>query len=160
MQEVTPLLELRGVGKRFGVVQALADVTLPIRAGEILALVGENGAGKSTLTRIIEGVHQPDAGEVVVDGAPVRLRAPAEAHAAGIRVIHQEPDIFPDLSVAENLFVGDLRRVAGIFLDRADLPPEPARSWRASVFSTRSRLGRSRAPWARRTANCWRSCAR
>ena len=127
MQEVTPLLEFRRVGKRFGVVHALSEVTLPIHAGEILALVGENGAGKSTLTRIMEGVHQPDAGEVVIDGAPVRLRAPAEAHAAGIRVIHQEPDIFPDLSVAENLFVGDLRRVAGIFLDRADLAVAYAR---------------------------------
>jgi len=126
LQEVTPLLEFRGVGKRFGVVHALSDVTLPIHAGEILALVGENGAGKSTLTRIMEGVHQPDAGEVVIDGAPVRLRAPAEAHAAGIRVIHQEPDIFPDLSVAENLFVGDLRRTAGIFLDRADLAARTA----------------------------------
>ena len=62
-----PLLEVRGVGKRFGVVQALADVTLPIRAGEILALVGENGAGKSTLMRIIEGVHQPDTGEILID---------------------------------------------------------------------------------------------
>jgi L-arabinose transport system ATP-binding protein len=121
LQEVTPLLEFRRVGKRFGVVHALSEVTLPVRAGEILALVGENGAGKSTLTRIMEGVYQPDAGDVVIDGAPVRLRAPVEAHAAGIRVIHQEPDIFPDLSVAENLFVGDLRRVAGIFLDRTDL---------------------------------------
>jgi len=98
---MTPLLEFRRVGKRFGVVHALSEVTLPIRAGEILALVGENGAGKSTLTRIMEGVHRPDTGEVVIDGAPVLLRAPAEAHAAGIRVIHQEPDIFPDLSVAK-----------------------------------------------------------
>jgi L-arabinose transport system ATP-binding protein len=121
LQEVTPLLEFRRVGKRFGVVHALSDVSLPVRAGEILALVGENGAGKSTLTRIMEGVYQPDTGEVVIDGAPVRLRAPVEAHAAGIRVIHQEPDIFPDLSVAENLFVGDLRRVAGVFVDRTDL---------------------------------------
>jgi L-arabinose transport system ATP-binding protein len=121
VQEVRPIIELRGVGKRFGVVQALADISLSINAGEVLALVGENGAGKSTLTRIIEGVHRPDAGEVLVDGAAVRLRAPAAAHAAGVRVIHQEPDIFPDLSVAENLFVGDLHRIGGIFLDRADL---------------------------------------
>ena len=134
---------------------------MPIRAGEILALVGENGAGKSTLTRIIEGVHQPDAGEVVVDGAPVRLRAPAEAHAAGIRVIHQEPDIFPDLSVAENLFVGDLRRVAGVFLDRADLAARTGALLGALRSSARARrLGPSPAPSARRTGNCWRSCAR
>ncbi len=141
MQEVTPLLEFRGVGKRFGVVHALSDVTLPIHAGEILALVGENGAGKSTLTRIMEGVHQPDAGEVVIDGAPVRLRAPAEAHAAGIRVIHQEPDIFPDLSVAENLFVGDLRRMAGIFLDRADLAA------RTAALLARFGLEHALSPW-------------
>jgi L-arabinose transport system ATP-binding protein len=141
LQEVTALLEVRGVGKRFGVVQALSDVTLPIRAGEILALVGENGAGKSTLTRIIEGVYQPDAGDVVIDGAPVRLRAPADAHAAGIRVIHQEPDIFPDLSVAENLFVGDLRGVGGIFLDSADL----ARRTRALL--ARFGLEHALSPW-------------
>ena len=141
MQEVTPLLEFRRVGKRFGVVHALSEVTLPIHAGEILALVGENGAGKSTLTRIMEGVHQPDTGEVVIDGAPVLLRAPAEAHAAGIRVIHQEPDIFPDLSVAENLFVGDLRRVAGIFLDRADL------AVRTRDLLTRFGLQYTLSPW-------------
>jgi L-arabinose transport system ATP-binding protein len=141
LQEVTPLLEFRRVSKRFGVVQALSDVTLPVRAGEILALVGENGAGKSTLTRIMEGVHQPDTGEVVIDGAPVRLRAPADAHAAGIRVIHQEPDIFPDLSVAENLFVGDLRRVAGIFLDRADLAA------RTRALLARFGLEHTLSPW-------------
>jgi L-arabinose transport system ATP-binding protein len=121
LQEVRPLLEVRDVGKRFGVVRALSDVSLCVLAGEVLALVGENGAGKSTLIRIIEGVYQTDTGEVLIDGLPVRLRAPSEAHAAGIRVIHQEPDIFPDLSVAENLFVGDLRHVGGVFLDRADL---------------------------------------
>ena len=141
MQEVTPLLEFRRVGKRFGVVHALSEVTLPIRAGEILALVGENGAGKSTVTRIMEGVHQPDTGEVAIDGAPVLLRAPAEAHAAGIRVIHQEPDIFPDLSVAENLFVGDLRRVAGIFLDRTDL------AVRTRDLLTRFGLQHTLSPW-------------
>jgi L-arabinose transport system ATP-binding protein len=141
LQEVTPLLEFRRVGKRFGVVHALSEVTLPVRAGEILALVGENGAGKSTLTRIMEGVYQPDAGDVVIDGAPVRLRAPVEAHAAGIRVIHQEPDIFPDLSVAENLFVGDLRRVAGIFLDRTDLAA------RTRALLTRFGLEGSLSPW-------------
>jgi L-arabinose transport system ATP-binding protein len=141
LQEVTPLLEVRAVSKRFGVVQALCEVTLPIYAGEILALVGENGAGKSTLTRIIEGVHQPDAGEVVIDGAPVRLRAPAEAHAAGIRVIHQEPDIFPDLSVAENLFVGNLGRATRVFLDRAELAA------RTRALLARFSLEHALSPW-------------
>jgi len=143
LQEVSTIVELRGVSKRFGVVQALADVSLSINAGEVLALVGENGAGKSTLTRIVEGVHQPDAGEVLVDGAPVRLRAPSEAHAAGIRVIHQEPDIFPDLSVAENLFVGDLRSVGGIFLNRTDLAA------RTRALLARFGLENEVSPWTR-----------
>jgi L-arabinose transport system ATP-binding protein len=116
-----PILALRAVSKHFGAVQALEDVTLEIREGEILALVGENGAGKSTLVRILEGVHQPDEGRVEVDGAPQAFRSPADALARGIRVIHQEPDIIADLSIAENLFLGDFRRVRGIFLDRRDL---------------------------------------
>jgi L-arabinose transport system ATP-binding protein len=143
LQEVTPLLQVRHIGKRFGVVQALTKVSLPIYAGEILALVGENGAGKSTLTRIIEGVHLPDTGEIDIDGVPMRLRAPADAHAAGIRVIHQEPDIFPDLSVAENLFVGDLRGVAGIFVDRADLAK------RSRALLARFGLDKVMSPWTR-----------
>jgi L-arabinose transport system ATP-binding protein len=115
------ILAVRGVSKRFGVVQALEDVSLEIPPGEILALVGENGAGKSTLVRILEGVHQPDQGSVEVGGAPQALRSPRDAHERGIRVIHQEPDIIADLSIAENLFLGDFRRVGGIFLDRRDL---------------------------------------
>jgi L-arabinose transport system ATP-binding protein len=138
-----PLLEVRGVGKRFGVVQALVDVSLSINGGEILALVGENGAGKSTLTRIIEGVHQPDTGVIVIEGTPVRLGAPSDARAAGIRVIHQEPDIFPDLSVAENLFVGDLRHLAGMFLDRADLTA------RTHALLARFGLEHTLSPWSR-----------
>ena len=96
-------------------------MSLVIRPGEILALVGENGAGKSTLVRILEGVHQPDRGSLEVGGAPRTFRSPGDAHAHGIRVIHQEPDIIPDLSIAENLFLGDFRRVNGVFLDRRDL---------------------------------------
>ena len=116
-----PALEALRVTKRFGVVRALDDVTLAIRPGEILALVGENGAGKSTLVRIFEGVFPPDQGEVLAEGIRRDLRSPSDAHALGIRVIHQEPDIVPDLSIAENLFLGGFRRRAGIFLDRADL---------------------------------------
>ena len=115
------LLAALGVSKRFGVVRALDDVTLTVRAGEVLALVGENGAGKSTLVRIFEGVYRPDQGTLAAGGVQQTLRSPADAHALGIRVIHQEPDIVPDLSIAENLFLGDFRRVHGVFLDRADL---------------------------------------
>jgi len=109
------------VSKRFGVVQALAGIDLDIRAGEVLALVGENGAGKSTMMRIVEGVVPPDTGALIFDGVTREPRRAADAHALGVRVIHQEPDIAPDLSVAENLFMGDLRRTMGLFLDRGDL---------------------------------------
>ena len=119
--EAPPLLTLRGVSKRFGVVQALAGVDLDVRAGEVLALVGENGAGKSTMMRIVEGVVPPDSGTLAFDGVARNLRHASDAHALGVRVIHQEPDIAPDLSVAENLFIGDLRRTMGVFLDQRDL---------------------------------------
>ncbi len=120
-RELAPALAAVGISKRFGVVQALDEVTLAVHPGEILALVGENGAGKSTLVRIFEGVFPPDQGEVLAQGVRRTLRSPADAHALGIRVIHQEPDIIPDLSIAENLFLGDFRPRHGIFLDRTDL---------------------------------------
>lgn len=138
-----PRLRLENISKRFGVVQALSGVGLDIRAGEVLALVGENGAGKSTLMRILEGVFPPDEGRILFEGAAQRFASPIEAHARGIRVIHQEPDIMPDLSVAENLFVGDLRRRAGLFLDRGDL----ARRTRALL--ARFGLERSLSPFDR-----------
>lgn len=114
-------IEMTGISKRFGVVQALEDVNLTFRPSEVLALVGENGAGKSTLMRILEGVFPPDTGSVVVDGDSVSFSESREAHAMGIRVIHQEPEIVPDMSVAENIFVGDMPRTAGHFLDRSAL---------------------------------------
>ena len=100
------LLALTGVRKSFGAVQALVDGRLDLRAGEVHALVGENGAGKSTLVKVLAGVHAPDAGTVTLDGAPLVLTGPADARAAGIAVIYQEPTLFPDLSVAENIFMG------------------------------------------------------
>ena len=101
-----PLLQLRGISKAFDAVQALADVDLDLRAGEAHALVGENGAGKSTLVKILAGALEPDTGEILLDGEPLALRGPADALAAGIAVIYQEPTLFPDLSVAENIFMG------------------------------------------------------
>ena len=100
------LLRLSGAAKTFGPVVALADGSVDVRVGEIHALVGENGAGKSTLVKILAGVHQPDAGEFEVQGAPVSFRSVADSKAAGISVIYQEPTLFPDLTVAENIFVG------------------------------------------------------
>ncbi len=100
-----PILELRDISKAFGAVQALEGVTLDIRPGEIHALVGENGAGKSTLIRIATGIHRPDRGEIVLDGQPVQIANSQEAQAYGVAAIYQEPMIFPDLNVAENIFI-------------------------------------------------------
>ena len=98
--------ELRSVSKRFGATQALDDVSLELLPGEIHALVGENGAGKSTLVKIMAGVHQPDSGTILLDGAPTQISGPAFSRSLGIAVVHQEPRLFPDLTVAENVFIG------------------------------------------------------
>ena len=102
----SPILILRNVSKAFPGVQALAGVSLDLYPGEVHALVGENGAGKSTLIKIAAGVYAPDSGEILFEGRPVRLEGPRHAAALGIAVIHQEPYLFPTLSVLENLFVG------------------------------------------------------
>ncbi|WP_244574446.1 sugar ABC transporter ATP-binding protein [Cohaesibacter sp. ES.047] len=117
---------MTNISKRFGVVQALADVQVDFTPGEVLALVGENGAGKSTLMRILEGVFPPDTGSVLFDGAPVKFSQSREAHSMGIRVIHQEPEIVPTMSVAENVYIGDFPRIAGNFLDRSRLRKDTA----------------------------------
>ncbi|MDV2987668.1 UNVERIFIED_CONTAM: sugar ABC transporter ATP-binding protein [Methylobacteriaceae bacterium AG10] len=115
------IVRVEGVSKRFGAVQALNGVSASFAAGAVTALLGENGAGKSTLMRILEGEHQPDSGRVLVDGRPVTLSSPRVAQGLGIRVIHQEPEIIAELSVAENIFIGDLKARGGVFMDRADL---------------------------------------
>jgi rhamnose transport system ATP-binding protein len=101
-----PLLVLEHVTKWFGAVHALSDGSIELRAGEVHALVGENGAGKSTLVKILAGVHKPDSGRITLDGKTLTLHGPAEAGAVGIAVIYQEPTLFPDISVAENVFIG------------------------------------------------------
>ena len=141
-----PVLELRHAAKSFGAVRALIDGSVDLRAGEVQALLGENGAGKSTLVKILAGVHQPDSGTLKVNGADVTLPGPAAAKAAGIAVIYQEPTLFPDLTVAENMFVGRqphrsaswikggrridrramLREAAAVF-KRLGVPLDPAR---------------------------------
>ena len=112
-------LRAEGVGKSFGPVRALADVSLDVRAGEVLALMGENGAGKSTLLRILSGEHAPDAGRLLLDGEPVSFGSPRDAHKAGLRVIQQEPEIVPHVSVAENVYLGALPRRARVVDRRA-----------------------------------------
>jgi rhamnose transport system ATP-binding protein len=100
-----PVLEIRGVSKRFGSTQALDGVSISLLPGEIHALLGENGAGKSTLIKIMTGVEQPDAGEILVDRGIAHVASAIQAQALGIAAIYQEPIIFPDLSVAENIFI-------------------------------------------------------
>ena len=101
-----PVLALESVSKSFGSVRALQGVSLELHAGEAHALAGENGAGKSTLIKTLAGVHRPDAGTVLLDGAPTVFQGPAQARDAGIAVIYQEPTLFSDLSIAENIFMG------------------------------------------------------
>lgn len=100
------MLALRGIRKSFGGIRALDGVDFDLRAGEVHALLGENGAGKSTLINILGGIQRPDAGEIRVDGATMRIRGVADADRLGIRLIHQELALAPNLSVAENIFLG------------------------------------------------------
>ncbi len=100
------LLELRGIDKRFPGVLALKDAQFEVRRGEVHALIGENGAGKSTLIKIVSGVYPPDSGEIRLDGRRAEFANPREAHLAGIATIYQELGLYPELSVAENIFMG------------------------------------------------------
>ena len=107
-----PLVQLRGISRSFGGIQALSEVDLELRSGEVHALVGENGAGKSTLVKILTGVHQPDSGEILIAGEEQRIRSAHTAQSLGIAAMYQEPSVFLDLSVAENIFAG--RRPRGV----------------------------------------------
>ncbi|MBK8025902.1 MAG: sugar ABC transporter ATP-binding protein [Chloroflexi bacterium] len=105
-----PLLTLKDVSKSFPGVRALQGVHFDMMPGEVHALLGENGAGKSTLIKIISGVHEPDTGEIRLDGKPVHLTNPREAQAVGIATIYQELSLYPELTVAENIFMGHAPR--------------------------------------------------
>ena len=105
-QRAPALVELRGISKSYGGVHAVADVSFVIHAGTVHALVGENGAGKSTLVKILTGVIQPDEGELLIDGEPHRIGNPQAAHRLGLVAMYQEPTVFQDLTVAENVFAG------------------------------------------------------
>lgn len=102
----TPIFTAEGISKAFGGVRALRSVQFDLRAGEVHAILGENGAGKSTLIKVMTGVHQPDEGEMRLDGQPIHLADTRAAQAQGIVAIYQEPSLFPDLDIAENIFVG------------------------------------------------------
>ncbi|HEX3786534.1 MAG TPA: sugar ABC transporter ATP-binding protein [Pseudonocardiaceae bacterium] len=108
-------LRITGVSKSFAGVHALRDVSLLARGGEVLALMGENGAGKSTLLKVLSGAHRPDSGTLAVDGDPVEFHSPRDAQRLGVRVIYQEPEIIPHITVAENIYVGSLPRHGRVF---------------------------------------------
>src|ERR1039458_154080 len=100
------LLQMQGISKRFGPVQALSGVSFNVRQGAVHALCGENGAGKSTLMKILAGVHQPDTGSIILNGSPVHFTNPGDALHCGISMIYQELDLAWDMTVAENIFLG------------------------------------------------------
>src|SRR5262245_61007102 len=111
----TPIIEFDNISKSFGGVHALNAVSFAIPRGEIHALVGENGAGKSTLIRICGGVIQPETGKMNFDGAEVHFNNPLESKRAGISIVHQEIPVCPQLTAAENIFLGDpLPKRAGL----------------------------------------------
>jgi ABC-type sugar transport system ATPase subunit len=129
-----PFIKLSGISKSFAGLHALKDVGFDVRAGEVHALLGENGAGKSTLIKIMAGVHAPDTGEILVEGTPVSFASPREAHRLGIATVHQELLLFPELTVAENIFLGQAPRTAWGGLDWSAMR-EKAKSLLASLDS-------------------------
>ena len=111
------LLQMRGIQKYFPGVHALDDCHFELKSGEVHALVGENGAGKSTMMKVLTGVYQMDAGEILLDGKPVQIHNTRDAQALGISIIHQELNLMKDLTVAENIFIGR-EPMNGILLDK------------------------------------------
>src|SRR5262249_36838291 len=114
----SPLLRMTGISKRFGATQALTDVALEVHAGESLALIGENGAGKSTLMKVLSGAHSPDSGIMELEGRPYRPPNPHAARKSGVAMIYQELNLAPDLSVEDNMMLGQERQQWG-WLNRA-----------------------------------------
>ena len=116
-----PILEMRGIAKTFPGVRALSGVSFSAYRGEVHALMGENGAGKSTLMKILSGAYHADpGGEIRIDGRPVHIARPHDASVHGIAVIYQELALAPNLTVAENIFLGQEKSAAGM-LDRASM---------------------------------------
>ncbi|MES2145010.1 MAG: sugar ABC transporter ATP-binding protein, partial [Pseudomonadota bacterium] len=128
-----PILDIRSVGKAFPGVRALSHLSMQVHRGEVVALVGENGAGKSTLLKILCGDYTLDEGTMRLDGADVSHASPLAARQAGFRLVRQEPEIVPDISVAENVFVGEYPRRA---LGRVDFA-----AMRAGVNAMLTRYG-------------------
>src|SRR5882724_7388951 len=127
---MTPALAMHGISKSFGGVAALSNVDFVLRRGEIHGLVGENGAGKSTLMKIIAGLHTQYQGHMTIDGREVHFRSARDALAAGIGMVHQELSIVPDLTVAENVYLGKQPTRNGLI------------DWKAMKAGAREQLGK------------------
>lgn len=113
----TPVIELRGLSRRFGGVHAVADVSLALRAGEVVGVVGHNGAGKSTLMQMVAGSLRPDSGEILLEGRPVRLASPRDARRLGIEALYQDLALADNLDAVANVFLGRERTTRLGFLD-------------------------------------------
>src|SRR2546429_9500655 len=126
----TPVLEARGLVKRYGHVTALGGADFQLLAGEILAVIGDNGAGKSTLIKALAGAIIPDAGEILLDGKPVRFHSPLDARRQGIETVYQDLAVAPAMSIAENLFLGREPKRTGLlgWLGAPDKKREPAQA--------------------------------
>ncbi len=132
--------ELRGVSKSFGSVQALTDVDFEVRAGEVMALVGDNGAGKSTLIKCVAGIHGMDDGQIIFDGRPVSISSPKDAGKLGIEVVYQDLALCDNLDVVQNMYLG--REEHNWFL-RLKEPPMEAKT-RETLKSARGDDDRAR----------------
>jgi ABC-type sugar transport system ATPase subunit len=130
-----PLLRLHEVSKHFGPVQALTDVSLELKAGQVTALVGDNGAGKSVLIKTISGIHGPDGGEIYWDDKPVRIRTPRDAAALGIETVFQDLALCNNLDIVQNMFLGR-ERVRGIVLDEEAMETAAAETLASLAVTT------------------------
>lgn len=139
----TPLLEARNIKRRFGQVEALSGADFTVYPGEICALIGDNGAGKSTLVKILSGADRPDEGEILIDGKPVSFADPAAAQAHGIATVYQDLALAPELTPADNLFLGREQMRGGVlgalgFLDRGTMRRRAAEQFQRLGVTLRS----------------------
>lgn len=135
--EPPPTLVVRGLTKRFGAIDALAEVDLEVRRGEVVAIAGENGAGKSTLVNVLSGMARADGGTILLDGTPVRIDSPSRARALGIATVFQGLALCENLDVVKNLFLG--REIGGLWMDESAMERQSTQLLK-QIFSTVSRV--------------------
>jgi simple sugar transport system ATP-binding protein len=150
LADTPPTLEVQGVSKRFGAVQAVQNVSFAIRPGEVVGLVGDNGAGKSTIVNLIAGTLAPDSGRISLDGEELRLGSPAESRARGIETVYQFLNVIPSLNIAENVYLGRELRHGGILGRIGGVDP---RKMRREVAAALSQAGFTLPTPTRKVAN-------